>query len=370
MILKIILLCCVPFLVIYFYHIFFFQRGLNKHPVRYNYQKPFVSIVIAARNEENSIRYLLLSLLNQTYPKEMYEVIVADDDSTDSTSEVVKGFRDKFSNLKFITIKNRSQVKSPKKNALQQAIAKSAGEILLTTDADCIVGKNWISSHVLQFEDDVMMSVGFSETRVNWEEAKLCQKYEHFDFLILFLAAAGAISGGKYYSCSGQNLAYRKEAFRKVGGFESISHLVSGDDVNLMQLFRKSGFKIVFNFLPENYTKTRMVKNCFQLLNQRSRWASNLKWQIALNPAFFIYLISVMVVLSFPLLMAFYSIVIAALFVLVRGIIEYKYVSNGFLVFGIRKKKLKFYPVWFILQPIYILCVFFMGIMDIFSWKK
>ena len=105
-----------------------------------NYNKPSASVVIAARNEEKNIGRLLTALVNQTYSEELFEIIVADDDSTDGTADIVLEFSNKFNFVKLVKIENREQVKSPKKNALAQAIKMAKGEIILSTDADCMVG--------------------------------------------------------------------------------------------------------------------------------------------------------------------------------------------------------------------------------------
>ncbi|MCK4694576.1 MAG: glycosyltransferase, partial [Candidatus Cloacimonetes bacterium] len=131
-----------------------------------NHNKPYVSIVIAARNESENISRLLTSLVNQTYPVNLYEIIVADDDSIDNTAEIVKTFSDKWNNVKLIQVKGRKEANSPKKNALTQAIETSKGEVLLSTDADCIVGKYWIESMVTNFNDNEMI-IGFSRTKIS-----------------------------------------------------------------------------------------------------------------------------------------------------------------------------------------------------------
>ncbi len=174
---------------------------------------------------------------------------------------------------------------------MEQAIKSSSNEIILCTDADCLPGKYWVESMVANFTDDMDMVAGFSKTALNWKTASLAQKFEHFDFLVLFFAAAGAIVSGKIFSCSGQNFAYRKSAYEKINGFASIRHLLSGDDVNLMQLFRKAGCKIGFSFTPYSFVTTQPISSWRALFNQRIRWASNTKWQISLNPEFFLYLV-------------------------------------------------------------------------------
>lgn len=347
-----------------------FYLGLKNRKTEFNHSKPYVSVIIAARNEAKNISYLLTSLANQTYPAEKYEVIIADDNSQDETQTIVQQYCDKWKNFKLVNVIGRDKVISPKKNALSQAIEKAKGDIVLSTDADCLVGKYWIESMIASFDENDMM-IGFSRTKLkDWKKTNLTKKFEHFDFLAMFFAAAGAITSGKYFSCSGQNIAYRKQSFQKVGGFEKIKHLISGDDVNLMQLFRKMNMKVMFAFTNHSYVYTQPVKDLYTLLSQRSRWSSNSKWQIILNPEFFLYLLSVFFItfLPFILLFVFWQLALGVLLLKISS--ELLFLRYGLDVFSEDKNKLMFYPTWFILQPLYIVTVAIMGGLNIFTWKK
>lgn len=356
--------------LIYLYYLKIFYIGLRNKKEKINYNKPYVSVVIATRNESENISRLLTSLVNQTYPVNLYEIIIADDGSIDNTTEIVKTFSKKWNNIKLIQVKGRKEAVSPKKNALTQAIETSDGEVILSTDADCIVGKYWIESMVAGFNDNEMI-IGFSRTKINdWKKSNLIQKFEHFDFLTMFIVAAGAISSGKYFSCSGQNIGYKKSAFQTVGGFEKIKHIVSGDDINLMQLFRKYKMNVEFAFSIHSFVYTKAIDNLLQLLGQRSRWASNMKWQIILNPEFFIYLSGVFFVTILPIILLFKCWWLGAGIMMVRAIMEFQFLKFGYTMLHEEKNRLKFYPVWFILQPIYYVLVLIMGTFNIFYWKK
>ena len=347
-----------------------FWKSLRCKNVENNFQKPKISIVIAARNEASNIGKLLTALVNQTYPQNLMEIIVANDDSTDDTAKIVNHFGQKWSCVKLLNVSNRANVISPKKNALSQAIKFANGEIILSTDADCLVGKFWVEAMVKNFSQNDFVA-GFSRINIQkWTTAKWFERFEYFDFFAMFTAASAAISSGKAFSCSGQNIAYRKSAFKKVGGFEKIKHLISGDDVNLMQLFRKTNFRIGFAFSHHSFALTNASKSWINLLNQRSRWASNMKWQILLNPEFFIYLISVFLVVMLPVYLIFKVWWAALLLIFIRFMLEFKFLKNGFQIFHEDKNRLKFYPVWFFLQPLYMLTVAFLSVLNIFRWKK
>jgi cellulose synthase/poly-beta-1,6-N-acetylglucosamine synthase-like glycosyltransferase len=358
-------------LAVYLYYHVRFYLGLTSHSQTISNTKPTVSVVIAARNEENNLPFLLTALANQTYSPKLYEVIVANDDSTDKTAAIVQQFAEKWPNFQLLNVQDRQEAKSPKKNALNQAIQAAQGEVILSTDADCLVSQYWIETMVANFTPNVAMVSGFSQTKLkNWEKSKLIQKYEQFDFLVLMTAAAGAISAGKYFSSTGQNIGYRKSAFEKVGGFQKIKHLISGDDVNLMQLFRKAGFKIRFSFFDHSFVQTQPISGFKQFLNQRFRWASNYKWQLLLNPEFFFYLADVILITILPFVALFINWPLALILFLARILADLLYLHKSFKIFGIEMKKIKMFGLWFIMQPVYILAAAIGGQLEIFRWKR
>ena len=367
------ILIVVTFILVgyYLFYLYLFYKSLILSPKpEISYKKHSVSVIIAARNEEKNIGFLLTSLINQSYPLELYEIIVADDGSDDKTAQIINEFSQKHKNIKIINVTNRKEVISPKKNALQQAINQAQNDIIVSTDADCIPGRFWLEAMMMNFLDQVDMVTGFSQTSIEWNDSSLVQKFEHVDFLNLFFAAAGAIQSDKYFSCSGQNIAYRKNVFKEIGGFEKIKHLVSGDDVNLMQLFKKNNKKIVFSFYPESFMKTKPVNSWKDLLNQRTRWASNTKWQFQLNIEFFFYLFSVFGTVLLPILLLFFHLKIGITLLLLRFCFEFFYVKKAAKLFLIKSNRLSFFPIWFILQPLYLIAVAVGGQLNLFRWKK
>ena len=101
--------------------------------------KTKISIIIPARNEEDNIRQLLQALQEQTYPASFFEVIVVDDHSTDGTAGVVQ----QFPAIKLIHLKD-DNINSYKKKAIETGIAAATGELIVTTDADCLPSPGWL----------------------------------------------------------------------------------------------------------------------------------------------------------------------------------------------------------------------------------
>ncbi len=333
-----------------------------------SFKKRLVSVIIACRNEEDTLPRLLTLLVNQTYPKELFEVIIANDESSDSTEEILKRFSAKFKVINYFNVVDRELAVSPKKNALSQAIAQSKGEILLLTDADCFPKSTWIESMVQAFTDDISMVAGYSSTEIDWKKASFVQKFEHIDLLCLYIGLAGGFAMGKQFTAIGQNLAYTRKAYDQVGGFTKINHLVSGDDCNFLQLVRREGLNIKFNFEEDSFVKTKAIPSWKKLFNQHSRWFSNLKLMLKANTEFFIIL---------AILFIYYVGIVATLFIDWRIFVlalALKFVGEmqmfyfSYPVFKVHRRLIWFYPVWMAIQTVFNILTIFIGQFNWFVW--
>ncbi|MBC8382423.1 MAG: glycosyltransferase [Candidatus Cloacimonetes bacterium] len=369
---MIILILILSVLLLYYLiYLGIFYRGMGRKYTAAMNAKPFVSVVVAARNEESTIPQLLTSLINQDYPEDKYEIIIADDGSDDNTARIVKDFQKKSDNLILLPVTVSDEVISRKKKALAQAVQKSRGEIILTTDADCVLTYQWISGMVRYFGRGVGMVAGLSTPFIpKWKDATLFQKYEYIDTIGLFFAAAGALGVDKAFSCSGQNLGFTREAFNKVQGYETIKRHISGDDVLLMQLIQNAGFEIRFAFGKETHALTKSETRLGNFLNQRTRWASNERSQISLNIDFYIYLADVFLLNVLIIVGFFFIPLYAASAWLLKAIGEYVILQKGIKRFDLNKKSLSVFPLWAILQPLYITIVGIGGKLHLFSWNK
>ncbi len=334
-----------------------------------NYVKHRVSVVVIARNEAHNLLQLMTCLISQDYPKELYEIIIGDDDSEDNTEEVIQKFIDQGHNIRYFRSLGREEAISPKKLALSRAITMAEGEIILTTDADCIVPQGWISSMISHFTDDVSMVAGYSRTYLkDWDKAPMVQKYEHLDFALTYMVLGGGYTLGKSWACVGQNMAYRKSAWEDVGGFEKIMHLISGDDVNLMQLMRRKGHKIIFNFSAKSFTYTHPVQSWKQFVNQRSRWASNMKYQLKFNPEFFFILFSMACLYWGSIILMFINLKLGLAVFAYRIIIEHIMIAYTRKHFGVSGRMLRFYPFWVIIQTFMLVFTMVLGSLGLFAW--
>ena len=248
-------------------------------------EMPFISIIIAARNEENNIGNCIQSILNQTYPQNKFELIIINDHSTDNTVEVINSFRKE--NIHVINLQDftgNNVLNSYKKKSIETALQFAKGELIVTTDADCIVPEKWIETLVSFYKEErpvfvampvVFLSPGREKLGVRPLLKRLLKIFQSLDFMTL-QGITGASVYKKFHSmCNGANLAYEKKVFYEVNGFEGIDEIASGDDMLLMHKIQKAyPDKILFLKSTDVIVQTQPAATMKDFMNQRIRWAS------------------------------------------------------------------------------------------------
>jgi cellulose synthase/poly-beta-1,6-N-acetylglucosamine synthase-like glycosyltransferase len=227
-----------------------------------------ISVIIPARNEEENIGKLLSSLEKQTYPSHLFEVIVVDDHSTDNTADVVNSYL--FTKLIRLEIEN---INSYKKKAIERGITVAGGDLIVTTDADCIVPANWLKT-IAAFKEKTN-TVFIAAPVVLEYGANLLQTFQTLDFLVLQGITAASAQKKFHNMCNGANLAYERKIFFEVNGFTSIDHIASGDDMLLMQkIAQRFPGKVSYLLSKDAIVTTQAVKTWKEFFSQRIRWAS------------------------------------------------------------------------------------------------
>ncbi|MFQ5822613.1 MAG: glycosyltransferase [bacterium] len=352
--------------------LFSLRKGLLKLKPGSNKQKPKVSIIIAARNEERHIHKCLTAILNQTYPKNKFEIIVIDDRSEDRTAEIVKNFADNHRQISLLQIKDSSGHLAPKKRAIDSGIRHAAGEIIVTTDADCQPGPNWLSEVVRYFDSDVGIVAGFNPYKIENSTSLFFHQMLSLDYFAMSCVAA-ASAGLKYpISCTGGNFAYRKKVYEQIGGFKKIGHWISGDDDFFLEQVRENTtWKICYAAHPNTFVSTEPPENLKTFIHQRIRYASKCRHY---NTPVTVGLVGVYLLNFFILLGLFLLPFIPQLLpVCVAGFItknlaEFTFLRRGQKIFQIQFKPYVFF-LTAVLHPIYIVLVGFLGQFANFQWK-
>ena len=332
----------------------------------------FVSIVVPARNEKNNIRNLLTNLTQQDYLKENYEIIIIDDNSTDSTTEIVNDFIEQHAeyNIKIIHLSEENPEAAYKKKAISKAIEASMGELIITTDADCTINKNWLRSFVSFYQiEKPQMIVGPVSFH---NEVSIFEKLQSFEFLSLIAVTAGAIRIKRPIMCNGANLAYEKSAFKAVNGFGN-DNFSSGDDVFLLLKIKQQFGNKSVRFLKtlDAIVYTEPKKKIIDFIHQRTRWASKNKGYDVkiLLVSFTVYMVNLLLIIG--LLM---TLVYPTIFKIILASMLIKMLIDLPILFGITKfvnqRKIMIYTFpMIILYPIYIIITGALGIIGNYQWK-
>lgn len=237
-----------------------------------------VSIIVAARNEEQNIEDCINSLIAQNYPAEKLEIIIVDDRSKDATANIVTRFANSCPNIFLIQVKDSISGMASKKHAINLGIAKATGEIILITDADCRPQTGWVKSIISYFEPNVGLVAGFSPLNRTLKPS-LFSKLIQLDSLALAAVSAGSIGAGFPLTCNARNLAYRKSLYQQVGGFEEIGHLISGDDDLFLHLVtRKTDWQIRYNIDKQAIVSSKAPLTFKVFFHQRVRHASKVRY--------------------------------------------------------------------------------------------
>ena len=236
------------------------------------------SILVPFRNESGNLAALLESIRKLDYPAQKMEVLLIDDASEDNSVELIEKFIRDNQEVDLKLLANHKQGGSPKKKALEMGIREAVNPWIVTTDADCVLPPGWLRAMdaLIRKKDPVMLAAPLT-----LESGK--GFLDHFQLLdILSLQGAtmgsfGAASKGivRPFLCNGANLAYRKDAFAEVGGFEGNLAQASGDDVFLLEkMVSIHRSRVIFLKSEDAIVRTRPEKSWKELLQQRVRWAS------------------------------------------------------------------------------------------------
>lgn len=276
--LNIYLFCIFGLTLFYAYLMMRYYEGWTAMPI-WNVPKNHVfstkiTLIIPVRDEAKNITACLQSILNQDFPKALYEIIVVNDHSTDETVALVQAFASP--NIKVVHLADfvaNGETQSFKKKGIEIAISQATGALILTTDGDCVVGDKWLPLMVSYYE--VHRSKLIAGPVNFYKEKSVFEKFQSLDFAGMIVLTGASIHRRLMNMCNGANLAYEKQAFLDVGGFSGIDKLASGDDMMLMQkIAARYPDDIGFVKNKEAVTFTEAKPDWKSFYQQRVRWAS------------------------------------------------------------------------------------------------
>ena len=351
--------------------ILFYYYHWRQLPLFSSYKKEpnlFISVIVAARNEEKTLPELLTALLSQTYPKQFVEIIVIDDFSTDSTWNVATLFA---TNGVVVIRPNADAKRSSKKKALEAGVKKATGELILVTDADCLPPPEWIETVVSFYKEKEAAFIAAPVKYVH--NSSLLQLFQAIDFIALQGITAASVQANFHTMCNGANLGYTKSSFISVDGFEGIDKVASGDDMLLMhKIWKKNKKKVFYLKSKEAIVTTKPMKTWKEFINQRKRWASKTAYyddKRILFVLLFIYCFNclfLVLVIATIFHLKFWPLPVG--YLLFKTSIEMLFVSSVASFYN-EKKLIFYFPLLQPLHILYTISIGFISQLGTYNWK-
>lgn len=276
-----IIICCYFLLtaLAYFIVMLSFWKGLKKYTspaIHHNTEaRTFITVFVCFRNEEHHLPHLLQHLVNQIYSSSLFEIVLYDDDSGDASADVINNFALHHPDYRILyrKVPKQADAVASKKLALKDAALNSNAELMVVTDADCILHKNWLSGIEKHYHrDNAVMIAGpvAIQTNNDW-----FNELQTIELHCLAGVTAGAIAQKKPLMCNGANMAFHRKTFLALDPYQGNYHLGSGDDSFLLMAMHKNfPEQISFMLRNEALVYTHAKRTIKDYIQQRVRWAS------------------------------------------------------------------------------------------------
>ena len=330
-----------------------------------------ISVIIPARNEAANIEACLRSICRQNYPAHLFQVIVIDDGSEDDTFSIAGKVQEAGIQIICHRLAPIANNRAPKKRAIETGIGMASGELIVTTDADCIAAPGWLSCIAACHRQTNNVFIA-APVKIQ-DGASLLSKFQALDFLTMQGITAAAVFKRFHNMCNGANLAYEKKVFHEVGGFAGIDTIASGDDMLLMRkVAEKYPLQLGYLKAEAAVVTTLPADGWKAFLQQRIRWASkaaHYNHRGILLVLLLVYFTNLFI-FSFLLLGLWYrfSLALFLLLCMAKFFMELFFVKDTAAFF----KQQHLVPWLLLLQPLhitYIVVSGFLGQFKTYNWK-
>lgn len=313
-----------------------------------------VTIIIPYRNEEKEIKACIDSVLANQFPKRLYEIIAVDDHSEDHSLPIVDGIEKK--NIQSLSLSGTSGL--GKKAAIELGISKANGKLIITLDADCRVGENWLINIISFYE---YHKSPFIVGMVALEgEKNILESFQILDTCGTMGVHGAGIHNKTHYLANGANLIFEKYLFEKVNPYDGNKAYSSGDDIFFInQVAEIDKAKVRFLKNKDSVVVTKALQSWKGLWAQRKRWAGKTKayskgaytW---LTGMIWLFCLSIVVNLLLIPVTGGVSFFIALTQLLIKGIMDFLYLQNMAHYFD-KQEHLKYFIPSFFVHLVYIL---------------
>ncbi|MBS2099531.1 glycosyltransferase [Carboxylicivirga linearis] len=325
-------------------------------------QPPFISVVVAYKDEQDNLPNLLSSLSQQIFTN--WELILVDDYSEDEGLNVCKELVNRFP-FSIRCLSNSSG--QGKKQALQVGAQMAKGELLVTTDADCSFESNWLQT-IASFYKKHNSDLIIAPVRLK-NDSGLLSAFQAYEFTALQITGGAAALNHSPIMLNGANLGCKRDLYLNA---DLMNTIASGDDMFLLEWAKKQGKKVHYLKSPKSMVYTPSESTYSEVLRQKSRWALKAKYysdkKILVTGA----LVSLLTLMQLVLLVtAFFNPFSAFVFVLLlvsKSVIDFRLLREGSYLFGLMPclRLLLFFQL---LYPFYVLSVFVYPLFVPLTWK-
>lgn len=276
-----------------------FHNSIKENSADCKSSEENISIIIAVKNEYGNLPKLFTCLRELNYPRDKFEVIFVDDESTDNSSELIEqNLRDNYK-----LIKSNNKKYPAKKGALDVGIQTSRFNTIVITDADCQPEADWLKSISGKITQGYDIVFGYSPLKTNENFISEVCSFENLRNYILYFSAVGL---GVPYSATSRSLAFTKRAFEKINGYRNTLETISGDDDLFIREAVKQKLKIgVFRYSNDLVysNPSESLRDYFQRKSRHLKTSHHylLKHQILLGTWHSINILSLYSILLIPL---------------------------------------------------------------------
>lgn len=228
---------------------------------------PMVSILLAARNEEQLILRNLTAINALNYPKDKLEILMGNDESTDNTAQLVTDFIQDKPHFQLFHIDKTVGKGRGKANVLGQLAHKASGEFYFVTDVDVKLPENWILALLQEFTEGVGLVSGTTKC----ERGSLFATLQSIDWLHFMGYIKAFANAGVGCTSVGNNMAVRAEAYWQTGGYEEIDFSIT-EDYKLFKEVTSRGWQWRTIMGEDSLGLAWYIPSIKEMLHQRKRW--------------------------------------------------------------------------------------------------
>ena len=234
---------------------------------------PRLAVVVAARDEQDTLPRCLAALRAQDYPADRIEIVVADDHSTDGTAQIARAAEAADGlPVRYLRVSGGDGSLRGKAQAIHEGITTTTADAILITDADCAPVPTWartVASALSAEGVGLVCAIAHVEAR----PGRLFDRVQALDLRVLLGAVAAFAEAGVTATGMGNNMGLRRAAYDAVGGYPALPFSVTEDFTLVRAVDRATPWAVRFVRDARADVWTLPVETVAQAYAQRRRWA-------------------------------------------------------------------------------------------------